>query len=95
MTAIFVMLIIGAVVYALPRRYTIGELVNKPHKWTRAELEADLEQIHKDMTGNYSRAELKAMEQAERESYNQHISTASWWAGSDEYTDYDGKKQSG
>jgi xanthine dehydrogenase iron-sulfur cluster and FAD-binding subunit A len=85
-----IVFVIGAAVAALPRKYTTGELVNKPHKWTRAEIEADLEQIHKDMTGNYTAGELKAMEQAERDNYNRNISAAAWWQGGDTYTDYDG-----
>lgn len=85
-----IVFLIGATFAALPRKYTTGELVNKPRKWTREEIEADLDQIHKDMTGNYSPAERCAMEAAERENYNRNISAASWWAGSDTYRDYDG-----
>jgi len=58
---------------------------------TREEGLAAYEQARKEILGDeYTPAELKAMEQAERENHNKHNASIAWWCGSRTYKDYDG-----
>jgi hypothetical protein len=62
----------------------------RPRIPSRDEINAELDARLRDMYDEYTPAERRAMEQAERENYNKNIRCAVWWAGGDTYVDYDG-----
>ena len=83
-------LTVGMVLASLPSRFTPGTRRTRSRWISRAEAEADLEQLYKDMTGNYSPAELRQMEQEERDNYNENMKGIS---EVNDYIDYDGYRR--